>query len=528
MTDLFDNINVPVKSAFTIPYRLKTREEVEGSAKLLQSIGLRHEYANLVKYAGKIDIEQPDIMKHVKKHVAMEFREHEPRKDEVAVVHSEKVHEVVDGLQHVGDFSLIEQKLPGIKVMAIYDTLYRFVMDLGPDLRTAIGMPVYPATLGAQAAAYHAIRQFLRKELKAWATTRRGIEMEREQLISLLMAYSLFDGQNEDILKALTMSLQEPQNPVLFQNACVELLFTRLAREVRLLTQGQQMPVRRSLSEKIARLDLAPKFRIALFQIYPSHLPHKDIPAVLDRMSVAAEKMHGFPKEALAKLQDTLSQFKHLLARTDGLYKEFFLSRELIAMKKHYKPVQVLKAKEVYSETVIKEQTKKVTMDFYPTKDYGDLLRFAVSEDCTGFKTGSRQLLHKEFFNIRIFRNKEWVGNIYTLDAVKKNGVILVDRIQIPRKINANYLNFFSTLREVFREMLQDVPYTEVLLPLTISNHDVVQNQWYAFHKKLAKRNITIGISSLTDFESLVGTRYYVLLEKEEKAELKKVGRGKS
>jgi hypothetical protein len=225
--------------------------------------------------------------------------------------------------------------------------------------------------------------------------------------------------------------------------------------------------------------------------------------------------MHGFPEEALAKLQDIIRSLKLLIENTQGVYRSLFLTKELERMQRVYKPASIKLNKTVFTEDIINRHTKSVVLDFYPTKDYADLLRFKISRDCTGFGLGKAQVNTHQFFNIRVFKGSKWVGNIYMLDLTKEAGVLLVDRIQKPRDRSANYLHFFDNLKEVFRQMFEEVHYRQILCPVTISNHRAIQSLWHAYRERLPRGTLCCDGVDSSRFESLSVKGYRVFLEKQ-------------
>jgi hypothetical protein len=159
-----------------------------------------------------------------------------------------------------------------------------------------------------------------------------------------------------------------------------------------------------------------------------------------------------------------------------------------------------------YRDVIRATYTEKTTILFYPTKDYMDLFHGTFSSDCVGLDLAQKHLTDPAYFNIRIFKNGRWKGNIYMLDLTDR-GILMVDRIQIPRSINAEYMQFFKSLKEVFQEMFSKVDYDEILMPLTISNHDIIQRVFNKFKDGLQKRWINFDTSRWCHFESIVNNK---------------------
>lgn len=83
-----------------------------------------------------------------------------------------------------------------------------------------------------------------------------------------------------------------------------------------------------------------------------------------------------------------------------------------------------------------------------------------------------------------------WIGNIYMLDFTDR-GILLIDRIQIPKDIPAGFMLFFKGLAEVFQEMFSVTAYKEILMPRTISNHNKIQAVFNKYKDTLPKNGFT-------------------------------------
>jgi hypothetical protein len=141
-----------------------------------------------------------------------------------------------------------------------------------------------------------------------------------------------------------------------------------------------------------------------------------------------------------------------------------------------------------------------------------DLHKGEISKDCTISELSTRQLLTPNFFNIRIFEKDDWIGNIYMLDFVTEYGVLLVDRIQIPRDFNADIIGFFPVLKEALKELFQDCGAKAILLPQRISNHGSIQSGFNKYKDTLQRYDGFIKSGYSGYFESLRQKRkYYVL-----------------
>lgn len=111
--------------------------------------------------------------------------------------------------------------------------------------------------------------------------------------------------------------------------------------------------------------------------------------------------------------------------------------------------------------------------------------------------------------------DQKWTGNIYMLDFTDTRGILLVDRIQIPRNLRVLYHRFFDYLREAFEELFAAVPYESIIMPKTISNHKALQKVFNAYREKLPSVAVDFGNTEPKIFESTSRhQRYHVLARK--------------
>jgi hypothetical protein len=189
-------------------------------------------------------------------------------------------------------------------------------------------------------------------------------------------------------------------------------------------------------------------------------------------------------------------------------------------MQKYHVSRQLIKniKRKSYIETIFNEYTAYADLVFCPGKDYLDLYKAYASKDCTGSDNlAVEHLRTANYFSIRVFTgNGEWIGNIYMLDFIETQGIMLVDRIQIMRHLSLNFINFFETLKEVFAEMFENAGYQKILLPEAISNHEALQTTFNRYKKKLKRDDSIMRISSSKYFASLMNWSYYKLIDRTE------------
>jgi hypothetical protein len=358
-----------------------------------------------------------------------------------------------------------------------------------------------------------ALSRLLRQEMYSYAAAKRTKNLTVDQLKQVLALCAIHDGGNGDVMLGLKAGTTT------YQNACAELLFVRLPRLIERLVFVEPHTIRHKLFSKIAKLDMPSQQKMNLYRYFPMSVHSKDIFSLLSKIDAIVQRI-SLHDVVRSKLRDYLKSLIQSIQRARLIYADLFLKGELEHMQKLYVPKDVMKNTRSYRDVIISTYTRINTLEFYPTKDYLDLSKGRASDDCSSeFHLGEKHLLTPNFFNIRIFRDSQWIGNIYMLDLTIESEVLLLDRIQIPRYIDSDYVGFFRHLKQVLEEMFEAVEYRYILMPLAISNHESVQKAFNRIKDRFRRETLKFGVigrpvnaNSFESFEQ--GPTYYVLSEK--------------
>ncbi|MGB5217167.1 MAG: hypothetical protein WBN66_02595 [Smithella sp.] len=316
----------------------------------------------------------------------------------------------------------------------------------------------------------------------------------------------------EDILLALKNEKTDGDNP-LHQNAIAEILFTRLPQMIQgLLTRNANSMIPK-LSLKMSRLNLSSRHIMNLMGYIKQNMTTDDLYKALNKIDGVAAKT-SIPEESKGRLHHYIESMKKNIDRAPSVYRTLFLNPELETFQKLYRPTRIMESVATVTEKTVRHYTKATTLDFYPTKDFFDLIKAKFSSDCTDSYLGEKQLMTPFFFNIRIFKGQKWIGNIYMLDFCDQHDTLIIDRIQIPRKRKALYHQFFECLKDVMIEMFENVRYQYILMPLRISNHAAIQKTFNQYKNKLNKKTNCVESQYAARFESLSGRKTYYVLHK--------------
>ena len=496
-----------------IPYRLETAEEVS----LAMQTGLlgiaRPVYRKMLFLSQNVRLEIPPVLRHARKVVTKDF--FMVKKEKLREVHVE--YDEIANLDLVDNFSLIEEAIPWITDVVRYETSPEGLSYFPAHVRQAF----YPSddfTLSRLMKAKLSFERFLRVEMLSYVTAKKTKELKTvDELKRLLVLEALDDRKNADV-KA---GLESPVGSPTFQNACAELLFVRLPQAIGRLSRIESRIQRQKLLSKMAKLHIPVRWRINLGQYFRRDVGPNDLIPLLTKLDGIVQRI-SLSDETKARLRDYMKSLIQNVERSRLIYRELFLKDELEHMQRLYVPKAMVTNKAIsYRETVVKTYTKIATLHFYPTKDYLDLCKNMASDDCSDpYYLGEKQLLTPTFFNVRIFRREVWIGNIYMLDLTAENSILLLDRIQIPRYVDSDYIGFFQRLKEALEEMFAEVEYRYILMPpLAISNHETVQKAYNRIKDRFKKETLKLGVIGTPvhadSFESVEqGPSYYVLSEK--------------
>lgn len=491
---------------FEIPYRIESLEDISEAIRT-NFLGIGSQYLQmhaLAKKVGSLDI--PPALSGAREFVRKAFL----RVDEKKIRQCDLDYGEIANLPLVENFSAIEHAIPCAAGFAGHDHLFALLGSFPEEVRRVCKIGPANSLLGAYES-IRAIRGLLQKEILAYARTRRTKQVGVEELKRLMVAYTLFQPGNEDVLQALRASSRNGSNPALRQNAIAELLFCRLPRFVEGLTRVEPKRIRKKLLSKLMRLDLTANQRTNLLGFFEPNIGDSDLLPVLDRTGSIARRI-TLAEGTRQRLCDYIGSLANDVVSIRRLYDSWFLTSELRRMRRIYSPRNVMEYQLSIQEDLVRTLVHDITLTFYPTKDWLDYCKGKTSSDCSVHHFGKEHLLAPAFFNVRIFHESEWIGNIYMLDYTRENGCLLVDRIQIPRGIQAGYVQFFDTLQEVFEELFEDVGYEHILLPLRISNHASVQKAFNGYKKGLEKESVRFPHRNRNCFESLSQKgKYYVL-----------------
>ena len=497
-------------STVELPYRLDTVDSIQ-RAMTVNLLELGHDYQRMMTLANRTKLYHPPAFILAEKRVTKSFIK----------ITEEKIHDLkvsyrqVNHLSSMDQYPLIEKSMPWIQELIRNKNIFQYLLTFPPEIKQRCRVQSFPDSPSMMYDAMLSLRRFVRVDMIVYIKSGKTSCFSLLQLKQVLVALTVFETDNHDILESLKNSSSEDSDSVLYQNAMAELLFARIPKTIRGLIGRNPADLGKKLRSRMVKLNLTPRQIANLMGYLKTNMSFEDTSRALDRIADVAMRMNII-RQARESLQDYIISIKKNLERVPSLYKVIFLSGELETWQKIYKPTKIMQMESTLEEKITGSFTESSALDFYPTKDYLDLLKSKISHDCTENGLGENQLLTPSFFNIRIFQNKNWIGNIYMLDFSEHHETLIIDRIQIPRDWQVLYYHFFDHLKDVLIEMFADVDYKYILMPVTISNHGTIQKIFNDHKKGLRKKTKIFDFPFTRYFESLNVKTYYVMHEKSE------------
>ncbi len=202
-------------------------------------------------------------------------------------------------------------------------------------------------------------------------------------------------------------------------------------------------------------------------KLYREHAPSKDV-----------VRVQGIVRNALQKHRFIHSFFEHhfLQPEIDGLYALLHAPRQTRSPRKR-------------GSTESADLAEKLVISLHPTKDYFDFLKAITSADCTWWPNlAGTHLLSPHFINVRMFRKRYWMGNVYLLDYSEEANTIVIDRIQLQDPEAFLPLRFFADfITRLVEELARAAPACRIIAAESISNSPLAQQSFFARTRGLAR-----------------------------------------
>ena len=490
---------------FAIPYCLDTLEAVM-QAKSINFLNLHKDYSLMKAAAKNIPLQYPPALEKAKKAVVKDFYVLREQNEQVEQID----YRIVANINLVDNYQLIVKSIPWVIDLAKKQSLFQALQEFPDDIQSMVKVNETPATMTALFESVVSTIKMNKHEIFTYVNSKRANKLKGDDLKKLITARAIFEPANGDVLEALRHDAGGDSG-ALAQHACAELLFVRIPALLEPMCRVNPRVIRERLFAKIAKLGTTPQQRMALFGYFKADVTADKLIKTMNKVSAIGAKI--LETQKAETLHDYISSLNQKLEFEQKVYEHLFLSPELVRMRKLHVPGRVMKTRYTYYDKIVTARTLVESLSFYPVKCYLDISKYRSSKDCTGTGLAEQHLATKNYFSIRIFKNSRWLGNIYMLDFTQEHDILIVDRIQVPRDLKAEYLAFYDYLKEVFEEMFMNLPHSRVLLPRTLSNHGTIQKVYNIYKKRLEKIKFYPTFNVGPHFESLQDDSFVVLCD---------------
>lgn len=488
------------------PYRLNTVDDV----KCFVADSRRQSYRNMLKFARGTKIRRPPVLSRMPEKVSLKV--YDIRRDVRKIVEDVRIvydlESATDILREVRkNFLKVVKNAPENYFDMVPQQVGRLKVFLGGGAWNETSS--HPKSITQRAVAlideYAALYALLSDLLKRSINTKN--EAARKLLkdtLLLLLAYQRETFQLDHNTIENLSSLDDNSSLLLAETN--KIFGQRLDDEKRKVFNPCLYSYLGKVKGKALQVRCPPFFKQNVLVLMDELAEHRDIKRARHKwkklVDVYRDKISA---GQLKKMKSLLDNFLSKLRQFDDFFNVTLRAGEIKDIYKMYGRPTV--------RTVITQETVAtgVELVLYPCKDYHDFLKGHYSGDCTTrMNLAAGHLLNKRFFNIRIFRGTDWIGNIYCLDYTDRDNALIIDRIQIERSTQLMPVKFFPRFMDVVLKKLLPGGHVAVLGPPRISNYKSIEKSYasyvagkQAMKFKFARKDV--------DFACSGRTRLYVL-----------------
>lgn len=151
-------------------------------------------------------------------------------------------------------------------------------------------------------------------------------------------------------------------------------------------------------------------------------------------------------------------------------------------------------------------------LSLFPCKDLHDFYKGVYSGDCSqDVQLATAHLLAPRFFNIRVFDQRKWVGNIYMLDYSDKKALV-VDKIQIKSSTSVKSPGFVQRMLNFLSSALRTDNGITLLGPASnISNYAHIEQQYTSYRTKRNQTQFNLDHEDRKIFDCAKSSKFIVL-----------------
>jgi len=256
---------------------------------------------------------------------------------------------------------------------------------------------------------------------------------------------------------------------------------------------------------KVKRCGVPFPFKTKTVSIIGAVRARSDIVRAEERLERLIRLSEGrIPAAEMQKVKDIVTMYLKKVECFEAFFTDDFHMEKIRQLYETFcRPFEI----QQITDTVI---TNQLVLHLYPTKDYHDFLKGVTSSDCSAdVPLAALHMESPRFFNVRIFHGSSWLGNIYMLDYLDRE-VLIVDRIQMSERNEMLPLHFFSQFMSQLLGSLKVNQSILILGPSAISNFKWIQKNYEEFRQGRKRIEFRLDDSD-SAFDSSRQKKFYIL-----------------
>jgi len=381
--------------------------------------------------------------------------------------------------------------------LAAFGSFYAAVVGLNEKYRLSPGFAQEQQELQTAISRNHPLligdrlHRLLKRLFIYYLTAGKKSSPEIAFLKRMLLAFTLFDPENAPLLPFFVRRNGNGKLSLV----TAEVYFRRLPLTIGRVLGKSAADMRDLYIKQITALPLRANHRSNILGILRQAGEPGEFPEAIDRINALIRNFR-LPDEVKKRIRQTGKLFQNRERALQDFYERAFLTRDQAILRKIFLHT-VQQSRATYRRSLKRVLFKEKRLILYPTKDYHDYFKGFYSEDCTLKEDLAKSHLGtEEFFNLRIFSERKWIGNVYVLDLRNKAGAIVIDRIQLKRDLKLFAPIFFREFRRALRRLFQTAGYERILTPEgVISNFHMIQCLYDRFKKKEKLRALSLLVN---------------------------------
>jgi hypothetical protein len=333
-----------------------------------------------------------------------------------------------------------------------------------------------------------------------------GNRQAREMLVSFIMRLAAYGPKTKKLDTDLVQCIvSRTGNSTVLLNGLNTLFVERLGRLKGNLFDIHFHKLKDLAVNKVNRCGVPFPFKTKTVSIIGAARARSDIARAQERLERLIHLSEGrIPAGEMQKVKDIVTMYLKKVEYFETFFTDTFHTERIRQIYENFcRPFEI-------QEITDRSITNQLVLHLYPTKDYHDFMKGVTSGDCSAdVPLAARHMESPRFFNVRIFHGASWIGNIYMLDYLDRD-VLIVDRIQMGEHKELLPLHFFHRFMRQMLGSLKVRQSIHILGPSAISNFKWIQKNYEEFRGGRRRMEFRLDESD-SAFDSFRQKKFYVL-----------------